>query len=445
MSEHISYRQRATSDQVNSRPSEPAQAAGPSIEPLIRRVFGVHDSVRFEAYDGTVVGPEDAPTVVRITSPEFFNQILIGHASELSFGRCYVLGYVHVEGDIYGALSLLDEVSSFPIDRQLLRDAIGAIDLRDLSRSLLTHNREIPPEEVRLSGRLHSRKRDEKAISSHYDVSNDFYELFLDPTMTYSCALFESEGDDLETAQRAKYDLICRKLGLKPGQRLLDIGCGWGGMVLHAAQHFGASAVGVTLSREQQKLAQERVEAAGLADRVEIRFQDYRDVDDGPFDAVSSIGMFEHVGQEQLNAYFDQIYSLLKPQGRLLNHAINRSTGRSRARIDTNGFVARYVFPDGALLEAGQVVSAINDAGLEVRHLESLREHYARTLREWVGRLDANWDEAVAATSLGRARVWRIYMAGSALGFEANKLNLTQVLAVKSADGESGFGLRPSW
>jgi cyclopropane-fatty-acyl-phospholipid synthase len=242
----------------------------------------------------------------------------------------------------------------------------------------------------------------------------------------------------LEDAQHAKHELICRKLGLQNGMRLLDVGCGWGGMVIHAARHYGVSAVGVTISGQQADLASKRVAEAGLADRIEIRLQDYRDVSDGPFDAISSIGMFEHVGMSQLGEYFQILHGLLRDRGRLLNHAIGRSAP-DRPSLDTGSFIGRYVFPDGELHEVGTIVTAMQKLGYEVRDVESLREHYARTLRAWVANLEANWEEAVQLVGAARARVWRLYMAGSAIGFEGNRINVHQVLGVKpDADGASG-------
>jgi cyclopropane-fatty-acyl-phospholipid synthase len=277
-------------------------------------------------------------------------------------------------------------------------------------------------------------------------VSNEFYELVLGPSMTYSCAVFRDPSETLEQAQANKYELICRKLGLRPGMRLLDIGCGWGAMVLHAARHHGVEAVGVTISQNQVEYAKKRIAEAGLTDRVDIRLQDYRDVDDGPFDAISSIGMFEHVGLSRLGSYFDQIVRLLRPGGRVLNHAISRTATTEPRRIGRRGFIGRYVFPDGELHEVGTVISALQDRGLEVRHMENLREHYALTLRRWVANLEANWDEAVAETSEGRARVWRLYMAASAVMFEENRIHVDQVLAVKAPDdGRSSVPLRPDW
>ncbi len=398
--------------------------------------------LRIEMYDGTVLGPAEAPTTARITSPDFFRRVILGLGSELAFSRAYVAGDVEVSGDIYGIVGLRDRIAACAVDAAMLRDAAELLGVRNLADVMRLRPPPPPPEEIRLRGRLHSPFRDSQAVSAHYDVSNKFYQQFLDRSMTYSCAIFEHESDTLEQAQLQKYELIARKLGLRPGMRLLDVGCGWGGMLIYAARMFGVQAVGITVSREQQELAEKRVAEAGLADQIEVRLQDYRNVSDGPFDAVSSIGMFEHVGQRQLARYFNKISGLLAPGGRLLNHAINRSTPQTRARITPSSFMARYVFPDGELLEPGQVVSAVNASELEVRHVESLREHYALTLRRWVGNLEENWDEAVRLTSLPRVKIWRLYMAGSAVAFEANEVTVTQVLASKSAgdDARPKFG-----
>lgn len=425
------------------------------MERLIRRLLGGstrrdpfgdgRTGVRIVAYDGTTVGPDTAESTIRITSPRFFHRVITQRASELSFARAYVAGEVEVDGDIYGVLALRERFGDVHVDRQFLRDAAEVLGVRSVKDLVKLRPLPAPPEEARPHGGLHSKARDARAISSHYDVSNDFYRLFLGESMTYSCAVFNDPRDPLDVAQANKYELICSKLGLAPGMRLLDIGCGWGGMVMHAARHHGVEAVGVTISRQQAQLAAKRVAEAGVADQVEIRLQDYRDVPDGPFDAVSSIGMFEHVGQKRLGEYFAKIETLLRPGGRLLNHAINRTAEQGTGRLDPDGFMARYVFPDAELLEVGQIVSAMNRNGLEVRHVESLREHYALTLREWVRRLEADWDEAVRLASLPRAKIWRLYMAASAVGFEVNDLAITQVLATKTTAGRSGMGLRPHW
>jgi cyclopropane-fatty-acyl-phospholipid synthase len=296
-----------------------------------------------------------------------------------------------------------------------------------------------PVEESRLEGRLHSKERDARAVRHHYDVGNDFYRLVLGPSMVYSCAYWTHQEDPtytLEDAQRDKCELIARKLDLRPGMRLLDVGCGWGSMVIHAAREHGVRAVGVTLSPEQAELARKRVVEAGLEESVEIRIQDYRDVHDGPFDAISSIGMAEHVGAERYAEYARQLFQLLKPGGRLLNHQIVRRPGPVKRR---RTFISAFVFPDGELLPLDQIVASLEFAGFEIRDVESLREHYGRTLRQWVANLQQHWDECVQLTSLGRAKVWQVYMAGSALSFEKGRIGIDQVLAVRTDAGRSGM------
>ncbi|MER7155808.1 cyclopropane-fatty-acyl-phospholipid synthase family protein, partial [Streptomyces lydicus] len=305
-----------------------------------------------------------------------------------------------------------------------------------------------PAEEVRRRrGPLHTLRRDKEAISHHYDVGNDFYALVLGPSMVYSCAYWESPAASLEDAQRDKLDLICRKLALKEGQRLLDVGCGWGSMVLHAAREYGVRAVGITLSEEQATFARKRIAEAGLADRIEIRVQDYREIKDEPFDAISSIGMAEHVGRARYAEYASALYALLRPGGRLLNHQIARRPVADEETYRVDDFIDRYVFPDGELAPVGRTVAQLEEAGFEVRDVEGIREHYALTLRQWVANLEKHWDEAARLTSPGRARVWRLYMAASALSFERNRIGVNQVLAVRTPDsGASGVGLRErSW
>ncbi len=328
----------------------------------------------------------DGATVV-FSSPNAVRRIL-WMPNELGLARGYVAGEIGVEGDIYSLFRLQALLS--PADRPS-----GWRARLEGGRLLLAAARatgalgpplQPPAEEARLRGARHSRARDAQAIAHHYDVSNDFYRLFLGETMTYSCAYFATPETPLADAQRAKYDLICRKLGLRPGMRLLDVGCGWGGMPMHAAEHYGVQAVGVTLSRRQVEYARDAVAAAGLGDRVDIRLQDYRDVADGPFDAVSSIGMFEHVGASRLGEYFGRLHALLRPGGRLLNHGICRPRG-SRG-LSRTSFAGRYVFPDGELHEVGIVAQAMQGRGFEVRDTQSLREHYALTLRHWVRNLE---------------------------------------------------------
>jgi cyclopropane-fatty-acyl-phospholipid synthase len=411
-----------------------------SVESFVEDLLGSDLPVRIRAYDGSDIGPADARTTVTLRSPDALARMVTA-PGELGLARAYVAGDLDIEGDIYGLMELrrsLPEVKFTPRQVWGLLKLVGLKNLRRIPP---------PPEEHRPSrGRLHSKRRDADAISHHYDVSNEFYEMVLGPSMTYSCAVFKDPSETLEQAQANKYELICRKLGLRPGMRLLDIGCGWGGMVIHAAEHHGVEAVGITLSQNQVDYARKWIAETGLTDRVEIRLQDYRDVDDGPFDAVSSIGMFEHVGLARLGTYFDQISQLLRPGGRVLNHAISRTSSAEAQRIRRRSFIERYVFPDGELHEVGTVISALQDRGLEVRHMENLREHYALTLRRWVANLETNWDAAVAETSEGRARVWRLYMAGSAVMFETNHIHVDQVLAVKTPEsGQSGLPLRPDW
>jgi cyclopropane-fatty-acyl-phospholipid synthase len=260
--------------------------------------------------------------------------------------------------------------------------------------------------------------------------------------MTYTCACYPRSDATLEEAQEHKYDLVARKLGLQPGMRLLDVGCGWGGMVRHAARHYGVSVLGVTLSREQATWAQEAIKADGLDDLAEVRHLDYRNVAERDFDAVSAIGLIEHVGPENYGKYFRFLRSRLRPGGRLLNHGITRPDNRHPG-LPKRGFIARYVFPDGGLTGSGDTVRAMEDAGLEVQHHENLRVHYGRTLEQWCRNLVEHWDECVAEAGLATTKVWGLYMAGSRLAFERNGIQLHQVLATRTGDdGDSGYPLR---
>jgi cyclopropane-fatty-acyl-phospholipid synthase len=412
---------------------------------LVRRVLGPDVPVAVRAYDGSENAPPGAVATLILRRPEALQRFVTA-PNELGLGRAYVAGDIDVEGDLFGALAAIADHLPQPNARVVadIARVLGPSRLRPLPP---------PPEEARLHGLRHSKARDAQAIAHHYDVSNDFYAVVLGPSMTYSCAVWDSPTVGLEAAQAAKHELVSRKLDLQPGMRLLDVGCGWGSMVLHAAAEHGVQAVGVTISQRQADLAKKRAADLGLADLVEIRLQDYRDVDDGPYDAISSIGMFEHVGLERLHAYFQKLHSLLRPEGRLLNHAIGRpASARDRRSVPIphprrhkRTFINRFVFPDGELHEVGTIVSAMQQDGFEVRHLESLREHYGLTLRAWVANLEASWDDAVALTSEGRARVWRLYMAASAVGFAAGRIQVHQVLGVKADHGRSGMPLRPTF
>lgn len=406
---------------------------------IVQAVMGPLRGVQITGWDGSSVGEPDAAVGITINSPRALRRLLWS-PNELGLGRAYVAGEVELSGSIFDFLALRDQIGR--IDSQDMVDlaSVRWLELVGPARRLgaLGLPPQPPPEEARLRGRQHTKRRDAAAISHHYDIGNDFYRLLLGPTMTYSCGYFPEPTTTLDQAQEGKYELICRKLGLRPGMRLLDVGCGWGGMLRHAATHHGVTAVGVTISAEQAGFARQRIAAAGLSDRVEVRLQDYRDIDDGPYDAISSIGMFEHVGLQQLTVYLRGLRELLRPGGRLLNHAISRPAGETG--LDPDSFVARYVFPDGHLHEVGRVISALQDQGLECRDVESLREHYARTLRHWITNLERNWDRAVAVAGEPRARIWRLYLAGAALGFEANRINIHQVLVTRTTTtGHSGM------
>jgi cyclopropane-fatty-acyl-phospholipid synthase len=442
----------ATATAAPAASEAPTGGVATELAPIVERLMGGPPPLLIRCWDGSTMGRAGGP-VLHIKSPDALRRMLWA-PGELGLGRAYVAGDLDLEGDIFAIFDLRDQLGARHEHVEVGRLGMqGLLDMVKASAKLgiLGRPPAPPAEEARLRGRHHTKARDAAAISHHYDVGNDFYRLVLGETMTYSCGYWTERGHDpdpqhLDAAQEAKYDLICRKLALRPGVRLLDVGCGWGGMVLHAAHHYGVEAVGVTLSHEQASLASDRVRDAGLADRVEIRVQDYRDIHDGPFDAISSIGMFEHVGAERMMEYLADLRELLVPRGRLLNHAISRPTPEGKPAISPRSFIGRYVFPDGELLEVGTVVTAMQRLGLEVRDVESLREHYARTLRAWVKDLEDNWDEAVRLVGAPRARIWRLYMAGCAVNFEQNRTAIHQVLAVRTTEnGDSGMPPTRDW
>ncbi|MGN5633125.1 class I SAM-dependent methyltransferase [Streptomyces sp. AC154] len=406
---------------------------------LAQELLGEPLPVRIRAWDGSESGPPEAPALV-FRSRRALRRLL-WKPGELGLARAWVAGELDIEGDLYEALDL---VAGLIWERGVeAKDSIHPVrdpKVRAAAKGLLQlagpwPPPPPPPEEVRRrTGALHTKRRDKEAISHHYDVGNDFYQLVLGPSMVYSCAYWE-DGGTLEDAQRDKLDLVCRKLALKEGDRLLDVGCGWGSMAIHAAREYGARVTGVTLSTEQAAFARKRIAEEGLTDRIEIRVQDYRDVRDGPYDAISSIGMAEHVGAVRYREYADDVYALLKPGGRLLNHQIARRPEKDESAYHVDEFIDAYVFPDGELAPLGRTVATLEEAGFEARDVESLREHYALTLRRWVANLEKEWPRAVRMTSPGRARVWRLYMAASALSFEHNKIGVNQILAVRPAEG----------
>jgi cyclopropane-fatty-acyl-phospholipid synthase len=416
-----------------------------ALAEVFERVAGPDAPVAFDAYDGSRAGAGDSPIKITVKSPVAVSYLAQAPGA-LGLARAYVAGHLDVDGDMYSALSRMISAQRVEVSLreklQLLR-ALGG-------PKVLVPRVPPPPQEVRvnrrwISGRRHSKQRDASAISHHYDVSNTFYEWVLGPSMAYTCACYPFADATLEQAQFHKFDLVARKLALQPGMRLLDVGCGWGGMVMHAAREYGVQALGVTLSAEQAAWAQRAIKEAGLSELAEVRHLDYRDVTETGFDAVSSIGLTEHIGKAQLPDYFAFLYRKLRPEGRLLNHCITRPDNTGPARV-TDGFIYRYVFPDGELEGPGYLMSLMHDAGFEVRHAENLREHYAKTLTSWCANLDAHWDEAVAEVGRGTARVWRLYMAGSRLGFERNQIQLHQMLGVRVGEaGASGMPLRPDW
>ncbi len=416
-----------------------------TVAEAVERLYD-NAAVRVRAWDGSVTGPPDG-RLVTLTGPRALNYLITAPGS-LGIARAYLQGDLVIdgvdEGDPYEILRLLEDGLTLrkPSPKELAE--LGAFVARHFPRVP-----QLPPEETpgrvrRLaSGIRHAKGRDARAIAHHYDVSNRFYELVLGPSMAYTCAVYPSAEATLEEAQENKFDLVCRKLGLRPGMRLLDVGCGWGGMVRHAVVNYGVTALGVTLSAQQAQYAAARLAAEGLSGRAEVRHQDYRDVTETGFDAVSSIGLTEHIGPRNYPAYFTFLRSKLVDGGRLLNHCITRRDN-TQPGAPERGFINRYVFPDGQLTGSGDIVRAAENAGFEVRHHENFREHYALTLRDWCTNLSKNWGDAVAEAGLGTSRVWGLYMAGSRLSFERNRIQLHQALLAKTdARGVSGFGLEP--
>jgi cyclopropane-fatty-acyl-phospholipid synthase len=417
-----------------------------ALAEVFEAIAGPDAPVEFRAYDGSSAGDPGSPVKITVRSPVAVSYLAQAPGA-LGLARAYVSGHLDVDGDMFTALSRLSKAQQMHVswaDRIKLLQALGG-------PKVLLPRIPPPPQEVRVSsrrlrvGRMHSKSRDANSISHHYDVSNRFYEWVLGPSMAYTCACYPAHDASLEEAQWYKHDLVARKLALKPGQRLLDVGCGWGGMVMHAAREYGVKALGVTLSEQQALWAQQAIKKAGLEDLAEVRHLDYRDVLETGFDAVSSIGITEHIGKQNVPGYFTFLNGKLKVGGRMLNHCITRPDNIGPS-IKKDGFINRYVFPDGELEGPGWLVGVMNDHGFEIRHEENLREHYSKTLAAWCASLDAHWDEAVAEVGQGTARVWRLYMAGSRLGFDRNVVELHQVLGVKlHADGSSGMPLRPDW
>jgi cyclopropane-fatty-acyl-phospholipid synthase len=384
--------------------------------------------VTLSFWDGSrlpAAGAADGAPEVLIRDPVALAHIL-HRPSELGLARAWVSGVLDVDGDLEVVLRLRDRMRGIALSTaERARLGLAALNVVG-ARAVLRPP--VPAIEARVRGPLHSPARDRAAVRHHYDVSNRFYELLLGPSMVYSCAYFADPDESLEDAQARKLELICHKLRLEPDDRLLDIGCGWGSLLLHAAAHHGVRGVGVTLSAAQAAYANERIARAGLADRVEVRAGDYRELRAERFDKIASVGMYEHVGRSEIDHYVARVRELLRPGGLFLNHGI-ACLRAARSRRDT--FIARYVFPDGELHPVTDVMASMHAAGLEVRDVESLREHYPLTLRRWSANLAANRPEAIAAVGDARERVWRLYLVGVAQAFEAGEISVYQVLAAR--------------
>ncbi|MGN9808173.1 class I SAM-dependent methyltransferase [Micromonospora sp. BQ11] len=434
-----------------SAPATPpagGRRTGPTVADVVRALTTGDLPVRVTGYDGSAVGPADAGITLSIRSERGLTYLLTA-PGDLGMARAYVSGDLVLHGvhpgDPYEALTLLKE--ELRLRTPSVAEALNLVRGLGWERLLppLPPPQEALPRWKRVvNGLRHSRSRDSTAISHHYDVSNAFYEKVLGESMTYTCAVYRSPDDTLEEAQAAKYDLVAQKLALKAGMRLLDVGCGWGGMVRHAAREYGVKALGVTLSQAQAQWARAAIEREGLTGLAEVRHLDYRDAPREQFDAVSSIGLTEHIGVRNYPVYFRALRDRLRVGGRLLNHCITRADNRAPHR--SGAFIDRYVFPDGELAGPGRLISEIHDVGLEVHHEENLRQHYALTLAAWCRNLVANWDFCVSEVGAGTARVWGLYMAGSRMAFERNGIQLHQVLATRTgADGGNGYPLRPDW
>jgi cyclopropane-fatty-acyl-phospholipid synthase len=404
--------------------------------------------LRFTAYDGSAAGPDDAELGLDLRTPRGTTYLATA-PGDLGLARAYVSGDLEPHGvhpgDPYELLrALADKLEFKRPPARVMANIVRSIGFEHLLPIAPPPQEALPRWRRLAEGLRHSKTRDAEAIHHHYDVSNRFYEWVLGPSMTYTCACYPHSDATLEEAQDNKYRLVFDKLRLRPGDRLLDVGCGWGGMVRYAARK-GVKAIGVTLSGEQAAWAQKAIADEGLTDLGEVRHGDYRDIGETQFDAVSSIGLTEHIGLANYPGYFRFLQSKLRSGGLLLNHCITRHDNRHPA--NAGGFIDRYVFPDGELTGSGRIITEIQNVGLEALHEENLRHHYAMTLRDWCANLVKHWDEAVDEVGLGTAKVWGLYMAGSRVGFEHNAIQLHQVLAVKLDErgGDGGLPLRPWW
>jgi cyclopropane-fatty-acyl-phospholipid synthase len=401
---------------------------------ILRRIFQDYKdglAIRLCNTGETITFGSNSPDCILVLNQLQPLRDLILSPNPLHLAEAYFHERVDLEGNIYSALGLREHLNSLSLS---LLDKIS-LWLDALSMTDLTHSKignETPwiwskP----LTMQMHSRSMNREAIGFHYDVSNDFYKLWLDEQMIYSCAYFESADESLENAQSNKLDLICRKLNLQPGERLLDIGCGWGALVIWAARHYGVKAHGITLSQNQYDYASQKIREQGLEEKITLELRDYRDIEgEGIYDKISSVGMFEHVGLKNLQLYFGVVHRLLKQGGLFLNHGITQDVEGGTKTLGYE-FISKYVFPDGELDMVGNIEREMERASFEINDVESLRPHYALTLREWVRRLEAHHEEALQYVSEAVYRVWRLYMAGCAQQFENGELGVYQILAAK--------------
>jgi cyclopropane-fatty-acyl-phospholipid synthase len=389
--------------------------------------------------DGTTWGAVQRPHFTLVLKHPGALRTMCSRPSELTLGEAYIYNDFDIEGDIEAAFEFADYL--LEQEGSLGKSLDLAERLQKLPENSGAHKNRRP---ANFSGSVHSRDRDRQAVTYHYDLPAEFYALWLDRRMVYSCAYFSTPEEDLDSAQERKLDYICRKLRLRRGERLLDIGCGWGGLIMHAAAHYGVEAVGITLSVPQAELARQRLHEAGLTDRCRVEVSDYRDIEHGQlYDKIVSVGMFEHVGEASLPEYFNRAYELLRSGGVFLNHGISYSATYHRR---DQSFSDRYVFPDSELVPINATIRAAELSGFEVRDVESLREHYALTLHQWVQRLEAHSEEARRITDDTTYRIWRLYMAGAVHRLRSGRLNVYQTLLAKLSNGRSGLPLtREDW
>ncbi|HEY3249098.1 MAG TPA: cyclopropane-fatty-acyl-phospholipid synthase family protein [bacterium] len=410
-----------------------SEAAASRTVALLDRLFGGDRDFTVRLWNGTVLPPATGPSqfTLVLNHPGALRQMLLP-PSDLALGEAYVRGDFDVDGSLEAATASGVRMVSRPRSwGEIARVAMELLSLPNVKAS-----GDVPPR-ARVQGLLHTPARDRLAVRHHYDVGNDFYELWLDRRMVYSCAYFPTGTEDIDTAQTAKLEHTCRKLRLQPGERLLDIGCGWGGLVMYAAERFGVQAVGITLSEPQAALARERIAAAGLSASCRVEVVDYREFSAEPFDKIVSVGMFEHVGRAKLPEYFAHASTLLRPGGLFLNHGIVGYAVRTPwRRIGGKSFIDAHIFPDGELLPLAYTLDVAERTGFEVRDVESLREHYARTLHHWLQRLERRQDDAVRLVGEGKYRTWRLYLAGSANGFVTGRVSVFQSLLAKADAGQ---------